>query len=107
MNPQGPEGHAVGYPLRDGELYNIIIDVTHASDVGEPIPESGQVWKSSRSNAELVERFKDWCPQVRKLCAMTGEHLKWKLADFEQLGHWVHDSGKVVLLGDSVCESQS
>ncbi|KAK5124801.1 hypothetical protein LTR85_001514 [Meristemomyces frigidus] len=97
----GPEGHAVGYPLREGELYNIIIDVTHSSDLGEPLPDEGSVWKSARSNAELVERFKDWCPEVRKLCAMTGEYLKWKLADFDQLDRWVHPSGKVCLLGDS------
>ena len=97
----GPEGHAVGYPLRGGELYNIIIDVTHSSDLGEPLPDEGQVWKSARSNDELVERFKDWCPQVRKLCAMTGEYLKWKLADFDMLDHWVSESGKVCLLRDA------
>ena len=34
MHWLGPEGHAVGYPLRGGELYNIIIDVTHSSDPG-------------------------------------------------------------------------
>ncbi|KAK4508339.1 hypothetical protein PRZ48_002077 [Zasmidium cellare] len=97
----GPEGHAVGYPLRGGELYNIIIDVTHASDLGEPISNDEQIWKSARSNAELVERFKDWCPEVRRLCAMTGDYLKWKLADFDQLDNWVHPSGKVALLGDA------
>jgi salicylate hydroxylase len=101
MHWLGPEGHAVGYPLRGGELYNIIIDVTHSSDLGEPLPDEGQIWKSARSNRELVERFKDWCPEVRKLCAMTGEYLKWKLADFDQLDHWVSSGGSVCLLGDS------
>ena len=101
MHWLGPEGHAVGYPLREGELYNIIIDVTHSSDTGEPLPDEGQVWKSARSNDELVQRFKDWCPEVRKLCAMTGEYLKWKLADFDQLDHWTSESGKVALLGDA------
>lgn len=102
MHWMGPEGHAVGYSLRGGELYNIIVDVTHSSDLGEPLPEDGsQVWKSARSNAELVERFKGWCPQVRKLCAMTGEYLKWRLADFDQLEHWVSESGKVCLTGDA------
>ena len=48
-----------------------------------------------------MERFKDWCPEVRKLCAMTGEYLKWKLADFDQLDHWVSESGKVALVGDA------
>lgn len=102
MHWMGPEGHAVGYPLREGELYNIIIDVTHSSDLGEPLPSDGsQIWKSARSNQELVERFKGWCPQVRKLCAMTGDYLKWRLADFDQLDHWVSESGKVALSGDS------
>lgn len=97
----GPEGHAVGYTLRGGELYNIVIDVTHASDLGDPLPDEGQVWKSARSNDELVHRFEDWCPQVRKLCAMTGEYLKWKLAEFDVLDRWVSESGKVCLLGDA------
>ena len=102
MHWLGPEGHAVGYPLRGGELYNIIVDVTHSSDLGEPLPSDGsQIWKSARSNQELVERFKSWCPQVQKLCAMTGEYLKWKLADFDQLDHWVSASGKVALAGDA------
>ena len=101
MHWMGPEGHAVGYPLRGGELYNIIIDVTHASDCGEPLADEGQIWKSARSNDELVRRFEGWCSEVRKLCGMTGEYLKWKLADFDQLDRWVAESGKVALLGDS------
>lgn len=101
MHWMGPEGHAVGYPLRNGELYNIIIDVTHSTDRGEPLRDEGQVWKSARSNKELIERFQGWCPEVQKLCAMTGEYLKWKLADFDQLDHWVSESGKACLLGDA------
>lgn len=98
----GPEGHAVGYPLRNGDLYNIIVDVTRSSDRGDPLPSDGsQVWKAARSNEELVSRFQDWCPEVRKLCAMTGEYLKWRLADFDQLDTWVHEGGKACLLGDA------
>lgn len=95
----GPEAHAVGYPLRGGELYNIIIDVTHRTDLGKPI--GLDEWRSEADNALLVERFKDWCSPVRKLCALTGTYLKWKLADFDQLDRWVHPGGRAVLLGDS------
>ncbi|KAF7304352.1 FAD-binding-3 domain-containing protein [Mycena chlorophos] len=95
----GPEGHAVGYPLRGGRLYNIIIDVTHRTDLGTPI--NLDEWRSEAEGATLVERFKDWCPQVRKLCALTGQYLKWKLADFAALERWVHPSGRAVLLGDA------
>ena len=95
----GPEGHAVGYPLRQGELYNIIIDITHDTDLGDPVGEDE--WKSQADNSELVKRFADWCEPVRKLCGLTGTYLKWKLADFDQLSRWVHPSGKVALLGDA------
>ena len=95
----GPECHAVGYPLRNGELYNVIIDTTHATDLGEPMGQDE--WKTGADNAALVERFKDWCEPVRKLCGLTGQYLKWKLADFDQLSQWAHPSGKAVLLGDA------
>ncbi|OAA55863.1 salicylate hydroxylase [Niveomyces insectorum RCEF 264] len=95
----GPEAHAVGYPLRGGELYNIIIDITHATDVGRAIGD--EEWRTQADNAELVKRFADWCPPVRKLCQLTGSYLKWKLADFAQLDRWVHPSGKVAILGDA------
>ncbi|KAI1321687.1 FAD/NAD(P)-binding domain-containing protein [Xylariaceae sp. FL0255] len=83
----GPEAHVVGYPLRSGELYNIIIDITHDTDVGEPI--SGDDWRSQGDNDELIKRFSEWCKP------------KWKLADFDQLDNWVHPNGNVALLGDA------
>ncbi|KAJ7023500.1 salicylate hydroxylase [Mycena alexandri] len=95
----GPEGHAVGYPLRGGVLYNVIIDVTHTTDLGVPI--GLDEWRSETDNTHLVERFANWCPEVRKLCALTGTYLKWKLADFDQLDRWIHPSGRVALLGDA------
>jgi salicylate hydroxylase len=95
----GPEAHAVGYPLRGGELYNIIIDVTHDTDVGRPVGEGE--WRSQADNTELVKRFASWCEPVRKLCSLTGTYLKWRLADFDRLQRWVHPSGKVAILGDA------
>ena len=96
----GPEAHAVGYPLRGGELYNIIIDITHDTDCGEHVGEDD--WKKQADNTELIERFKDWNAPVRKLCSLTGEYLKWKLVDFHQpLKRWVHPGGKAALLGDA------
>ncbi|KAJ7687500.1 hypothetical protein B0H17DRAFT_1160441 [Mycena rosella] len=77
-------GHAVGYPLRGGQLYNVIIDVTHGTDLGAPI--GLDELRSEADNAHLVARFADWFPE---------------LADFAQLGRWVHPAGCVTLLGDS------
>ncbi|KAJ7160454.1 salicylate hydroxylase [Mycena filopes] len=95
----GPEGHAVGYPLRGGLLYNVIIDVTHTTDLGAPI--GLDEWRSQADTAHLIARFADWCPAVRRLCALAGRYLKWKLADFAQLDRWVHPAGRVALLGDA------
>lgn len=95
----GPEAHAVGYPLRGGTQYNIIIDVTHKTDLGKPI--GLEEWRSEADNTHLIERFKDWCKPVRKMTELTGTYLKWKLADFDQLDRWIHPSNKAVLLGDS------
>lgn len=101
----GPEGHAVGYPLRGGELFNIIIDITHRTDLGKPVEEG--TWKHSVDNKELVERFTEesgWCSQVQKLCAMTSKFVKWKLVELEHpLKRWVHPSGKVALVSYNYC----
>ncbi|KAJ7227787.1 salicylate hydroxylase [Mycena rebaudengoi] len=92
-------GHAVGYSLRGGELYNVIIDVTHRTDLGVPI--ALDEWRSEADNMHLMERFVDWCPEVQKLCVLTGKYLKWKLAEFAELQCWVHPAGRVALLGDA------
>lgn len=92
----GPEGHVVGYPIRNGELYNIVVCVT--SKQGETTDE---VWVVKGDNKELCERFKDWEPRVRKLCALTKDFMKWRLCDLPELSTWVHPSGKACLLGDS------
>ncbi|KAJ7681028.1 salicylate hydroxylase [Mycena polygramma] len=96
----GPEGHAVGYPLRGGRLYNVIIDVTHRTDRGTPL--ELDEWRSEADTGKhLAVRFADWCPAVRKLCALAGTCLKWRLADFKELERWVHPAGRVALLGDA------
>jgi salicylate hydroxylase len=95
----GPSAHAVGYPLRGGELYNIIIDITHETDPSPPLSFSD--WMQKHSNGELLDRFADWCPEVKAILSLTGTYLKWKLADFDSLSSWVHPSNHAVLLGDS------
>jgi len=92
----GPEGHIVGYPIRDGELYNVVVCVT--SQHGEITDE---VWVVKGDNKELCDRFQDWEPRIQKLCALTKDFMKWRLCDLPELSTWVHPSGKAVLLGDS------
>jgi salicylate hydroxylase len=91
----GPDAHIVGYPIRDGELYNIVVCATSNGET------SDEVWVVKGDNQELCQRFRKWEPRVQKLCALTGDFMKWRLCDLPVLSTWVHPSGKACLLGDS------
>jgi len=91
----GPDVHIVGYPIRNGEMYNIVVC---AKSEGETTDE---VWVVKGDNRELCERFEKWEPRVQKLCKLTRDFMKWRLCDLPILTRWVHPSGKVCLLGDS------
>lgn len=91
----GPDAHLVGYPIRNGEMYNIVMCATSYNETTD------EVWVVKGDNSELCKRFASWEPQVRKLCALTGDFMKWRLCDLPNLARWTHPSGKAVLLGDS------
>jgi len=38
---------------------------------------------------------------VRRLLGFVQSTLKWRLMDRKPLAKWVHDSGRVILLGDA------
>lgn len=91
----GPDAHLVGYPIRNGELYNAVVCATSYNETTD------EVWVIKGDNRELCNRFAKWEPRVQKLCALTGDFMKWRLCDLPDLTRWVHPSGKAVLLGDS------
>jgi len=39
--------------------------------------------------------------RVRKLLGFVQSTLKWRLMDRRPLNKWIHDSGRVILLGDA------
>lgn len=91
----GPDAHVVGYPIRDGEMYNIVVCATSYNETTD------EVWVVRGDSSELCNRFAQWEPRVRKLCALSGDFMKWRLCDLPDLDRWVHPSGKAVLLGDA------
>ncbi|KAL7625889.1 hypothetical protein AAE478_005113 [Parahypoxylon ruwenzoriense] len=91
----GPDAHLVGYPIRNGELYNIVVCATSYNETTD------EVWVIKGDNGELCTRFAGWEHRVQKLCSLTGDFMKWRLCDLPDLTRWVHPSGKAVLLGDS------
>lgn len=101
----GPDAHIVGYPVRDGALYNLVVCATAAEDEFGPAADDNNngndAWTVRGDNTELCRRFAAWEPRVRKLCALTGAFRKWRLCDLPPLRTWAHPSGKAVLLGDA------
>ena len=95
----GPEAHFVAYPIRGGELYNIVICATSHED--SAALRDQDTWVIESNNEELKQRFGDWEHRVQKLCGMAKSFLKWRLFDLPVLERWVHPSGKACLLGDA------
>ncbi|XRM48164.1 hypothetical protein ABZX51_011103 [Aspergillus tubingensis] len=91
----GPDAHLVGYPIRDGELYNIVVCATSKGETTD------ETWVVEGDNEELCARFSGWEPRVQKLCRLTKSFMKWRLCDLPALSTWTHPSGKACLLGDS------
>ncbi|KAK6383741.1 hypothetical protein LTS17_003033 [Exophiala oligosperma] len=69
----------------------------HIDDMPEDGPSTlaGQV-------TEMQDLFKDWDPRVSKLLAKCKSVLRWRLSIWDPIDTWVHPSGCMVLLGDSV-----
>ncbi|KIX07984.1 uncharacterized protein Z518_02638 [Rhinocladiella mackenziei CBS 650.93] len=91
----GPDAHLVGYPIRDGALYNIVVCATSHGETTD------EVWVVKGDNEELCKRFGSWEPRLQKLCKLTQDFMKWRLCDLPALNTWIHPSGKACLLGDS------
>jgi len=87
----GPKCHMVHYPLRGGELFNLVATF-HSSRYEEG-------WNSFGDPAELHERFAGTCDEVKLMLGKIKEWRMWVLCDREPIKHW--SKGRVTLLGDS------
>ena len=87
----GPKTHLVHYPLRRGELYNLVA-VFHSNRYEEG-------WNSYGDVAELNERFRNQQPQVHRLLDKIESWRMWVLCDREPVANWTQ--GRITLLGDA------
>ncbi len=87
----GEKTHLVHYPLRRGELFNLVA-VFHSNKYDEG-------WNTFGDTAELDERFQEACPQVRELLGKIETWKMWVLCDREPVKNWT--DGRVTLLGDA------
>jgi salicylate hydroxylase len=87
----GEKTHLVHYPLRRGELFNLVA-VFHSNKYDEG-------WNTFGDPAELSERFAQAVPQVRELLGKIETWKMWVLCDREPVANW--SQGRVTLLGDA------
>jgi salicylate hydroxylase len=87
----GEKTHLVHYPLRRGELFNLVA-VFHSNKYDEG-------WNTFGDTAELHERFAHAVPQVRELLEKIETWKMWVLCDREPVKNW--SDGRVTLLGDA------
>jgi len=87
----GEKVHLVHYPLRTGELFNLV--ATFHSD------RYAEGWDSFGDPAELHERFAKTCAPVRTLLNKIESWRMWVLCDREPVKEW--SKGRITLLGDA------
>ena len=87
----GEKTHLVHYPLRRGELFNLVA-VFHSNKCDEG-------WNTFGDTAELNERFAQAVPQVRELLQKIETWKMWVLCDREPVKNWT--DRRVTLLGDA------
>jgi salicylate hydroxylase len=87
----GEKVHFVLYPLRTGELYNLVA-VFHSNRYEEG-------WDSYGDPAELHQRFAATCAPVRALLGKIESWRMWVLCDRPPIKDW--SRGRITLLGDA------
>jgi len=87
----GDKTHLVHYPLRRGELFNLVV-VFHSDRYEEG-------WDTYGDPAELHSRFADKCEPVRTLLQKVNAWKMWVLCDRPAIKNWTE--GRITLLGDA------
>jgi 2-polyprenyl-6-methoxyphenol hydroxylase-like FAD-dependent oxidoreductase len=87
----GDKTHLVHYPLRRGELFNLVV-VFHSDRYEEG-------WDTYGDPAELHERFAEKCEPVRALLRKVNSWKMWVLCDRPPIKNW--SKGRITLLGDA------
>lgn len=93
----GRRAHLVHYPLRAGELVNlvaIIEDPWRGDDAGD-------IWRdpTDAEPAYLHRAFSGWAREARDLLALVRQWRRWPLFERRLANHWSVD--RVVLMGDA------
>jgi salicylate hydroxylase len=88
----GPHRHAVQYPLRRGELMNLVA-VVERSDWRD------ESWTTRGTHADMANDFGGWHADVHTMMAAIEQPFLWALILRKPLPRW--SMGRVTLLGDA------
>ncbi|MBR7742521.1 FAD-dependent monooxygenase [Phycicoccus sp. BSK3Z-2] len=87
----GPGSHAVVYPIRGGEMLNIVAVV--------PSSGGGEDWTAPAPVDELLAAYLGWDTLLAAIVSRVGATSAWALHDREPLHHLAR--GRTVLVGDA------
>jgi len=88
----GPHGHVVHYPVRRGELLNIVAHFDSNAWTEES-------WTHECDVAEVMATYAGWNAELTRLYPCSTRWYKWALYDRDPLMRW--SRGRATLLGDS------
>ncbi|KAF7716618.1 Salicylate 1-monooxygenase [Penicillium ucsense] len=96
MRWMGPGGHIMAYPIKNNQLYNMVL--LHPKPPGRSDEET---WTQQGSKKEMQEFYQEWSPLVRNLLSYVpeGEVKEWTLNSHAALPSWVEN--RTVLMGDA------
>ncbi|RFN44215.1 FAD binding domain-containing protein [Fusarium flagelliforme] len=89
----GPGAHAVGYSLRGGNMYNIVLLVP------DDLPQG--VSRLPGSVDQMKALFQGWDPILLRFLDLVTEVDRWKLMHHDEMEHWVSPQSNLVFVGDA------
>jgi salicylate hydroxylase len=93
----GYGGHLVTFPIDMGRTFNVVAFTSPKNEKKEWT--HGDQWVVPSTIDDVLEDFKDWSPEVRKLLSLLRKPDKWGLFDHPPAKTY-YKEGKMVLLGD-------
>jgi salicylate hydroxylase len=92
VNWLGPNGHALHYPVRRGEVMNIVAFAERSDWQVES-------WTERGTHKELARDFAGWHSDLHEMLSRIAEPFKWALMMRPAMPRW--SKGRVTLLGDA------
>ncbi|MGS5088406.1 FAD-dependent monooxygenase [Hydrogenophaga sp. A37] len=100
----GPRLHVVHYPVRRGELFNVVavVEGVLGRNHGGPPGSDPQSWSHEARHADLLRALGPVCPDLAAMLERVPEWKLWALNDRPPLSAAAeHARGRVALLGDA------